>query len=88
MVAFPQASVWTNTSVLANDTICYLNGTAEALVFFSSSALYSLLFFLSLTEKEPILCFTLIFHLFSFTLFSVKLFSLCWLICAPLDLDL
>ena len=88
MVAFPQASVWTNTSVLVNDTICYLNGTAEALVFFSSSALYSLLFFLSLTEKEPILCFTLIFHLFSFTLFSVKLFSLCWLICAPLDLDL
>ena len=87
MAAFPQASIWANTSVLANYTICYLNGTAEALVFFSSSRLYSFLFFLNLTEKETILCFTLIFHLFSFTSFYVKLLSSCWLICAPLDLD-
>lgn len=88
MVAFPQASVWASNSVLANDTICYLNRTAEALVFFSSFPLYSLLFFLVSQRKNLASASLSSFTCFHSPYFSVKLFSSCWLICAPLDLDL
>lgn len=56
-------------SFLANDTICYLSETTEALIFFISSRLHSFPEFLSLSEEERISCLAPDLCLFPFTSF-------------------